>query len=93
MRIKHFTGYGSVQAKRIKDENHTLHVRVQGNHEWGIKRTDEIDVFNWLVRRFDKRFCDCFEWLKTRPLMKVEYQPNDPVSNEEVCDYIFDYPN
>ena len=37
MKIKHWQGYGCVNAVRVKDKEHTLHIRVTGNHECGIE--------------------------------------------------------
>lgn len=54
MKIKHWQGYGTVSATRIKDKNCTLHIRLTGNHEWGLRRDDMYDLYNWLVKRFDK---------------------------------------
>lgn len=91
MRIKHFAGYGSVNAKKIADKAHTLHIKVTGNHEWGIVRKDDYDLFNWLVKRFDKNQKDYLEWKKEkRPKIKI-IAGYDDVNNEETCDYIFDY--
>ena len=55
MKIKHFAGYGCVNAKKISDKDGNLVVEVVGDHEWGLRRTDEYDVFNWLVKRFTKK--------------------------------------
>ena len=33
MRIKHWSGYGCVSAKKINDGKAKLHVRVEGFHE------------------------------------------------------------
>ena len=63
MRIKHFQGYGFVNAKKERSYTRTneyyekekvLVIHVWGNHEWGIERNDTYDIFNWLVTRFDK---------------------------------------
>lgn len=63
MRIKHFQGYGRVNA--VKKYFHTdqrgihhLTVDVTGDHEWGLEFSfhDEYGVFNWLVKQhFDKQ--------------------------------------
>ena len=90
MKLKHFAGYGTVKATRVKDKNHTLHIRVQGNHEWGLVRKDEGDLFMWLVRRFDKRVNNLIAWYKMRP--RISYQHGyDNEAEEETCDYVFDY--
>lgn len=60
MRIKHFTNYGSVQARKVSKtttNNKTkLVVEVKGNHEWGLVRDDIYDVRRWLFNRFEKNF-------------------------------------
>ena len=92
MKIKHFAGYGSVQATRVKDKKHTLHIQVRGNHEWGLRRDDQIDLFRWLVSRFDKSFKDFtwVEWQKLQPRVEI-VESFDYDKKEDVCDYIFDY--
>ena len=54
MRIKHWQGYGCVNAKKLRKDSETLVVEVSGMHEYGLTRNDAYDVFNWLVKRFDK---------------------------------------
>lgn len=61
MKIKHFAGYGSVQAKKVSktnidDDKVKLVVEVKGNHEWGLVRDDIYDVRRWLFNRFEKNF-------------------------------------
>lgn len=54
MRIKHWQGYGLVNAVKVKDDSCTLHVKVTGDHEQGLEREDAYDLYNWLVKKFDK---------------------------------------
>ena len=90
MKIKHFAGYGCVNAKRIKDPSCTLHVQIRGNHEWGIVRNDEYDLFNWLVKRFDKSIPDSLTFHRMFP--KINVVPSwDAEAKEDVCDYMFTY--
>jgi len=65
MRIKHFAGYGSVEAKKVSKTTLTdeygekktkLVVQVKGNHEWGLVRDDIYDVKRWLFDKFEKNF-------------------------------------
>lgn len=64
MKLKHWQGYGSVNAtkkssKIDKTTNiKTLIIEVIGNHEYGIVRNDKYDLYNWLVKRFDKSATD-----------------------------------
>lgn len=54
MKIKHFMGYGCVNAKKVSCTKNELVVHVWGCHEYGVVRNDRYDIFNWLVKRFDK---------------------------------------
>ena len=61
MKIKHFAGYGSVQAKKVSktnigDDKAKLVVEVKGNHECGLVRDDIYDVKRWLFDKFEKNF-------------------------------------
>ena len=87
MRIKHWQGYGTVNAVRVRDKQCTLHIRVSGNHEWGLERDDTYDLYNWLVKRFDKSVPDYLQWYRAA-IVTI----NDRYENgEEVCDYMFVY--
>jgi len=89
MRIKHWQGYGIINAFRIKDRSATLHIQVKGNHEYGIECPTHI-VYDWLVRRFDKSFDSQSEWEKRYP--KIETKSSyDYEKHEDVCDYYFYY--
>ncbi len=88
MKIKHFQGYGSVNAVKVKDDTCTLHVKVTGNHEWGIRRDDLYDLFNWLVKKFDKTVTDHMSWHRLNPRVEI----TESISNGvDVCDYRFTY--
>ena len=65
MRIKHFMGYGSVNAKVVEKGLKTdvdngllrkyLKINVWGNHEYGLDRSEYYDdVNNWLVKKVAK---------------------------------------
>jgi len=60
MRIKHWQGYGTVEAtklvKRTRDGKTFITIKVKGNHEWGIHRDDRYDVSRWLLPKFCKEF-------------------------------------
>lgn len=71
MKIKHFSGYGYVNARKIvkdtKDGMITLVVEVVGNHERGIVRSDDYSLIKkWLVDRFDKA-------AEKMPSWKIDY--------------------
>ena len=58
MKIKHFAGYGYVNARKlvkdVRDGKTTLVIEVVGDHEWGVYRDDKHDLKRWLIDRFDK---------------------------------------
>lgn len=90
MRIKHFQGYGSVNAKKISRTVTNgvvkLHIQVTGNHECGIHRDDKYDVANWLIRKFDKQFTDY------RLIIDLSLKDGyDETTNTETCDYFITY--
>lgn len=58
MKIKHWAGYGSVTARKVSYKDNVLVVEVKGNHERGLVREYKSDVFDWLVKRFDKMHND-----------------------------------
>lgn len=84
MKIKHWQGYGTVNAKKVSSSANTLVVEVWGNHEWGLERNDMYDVFNWLVKRFDKSREDYREMLD----MKIDdFYVEDGRVDVEHCRY------
>jgi len=95
MRIRHWAGYGCVTAQKVNDGDPfiTLHIRVLGNHERGVVREDEYDLYNWLVRRFDHNVPDYVEWHRLGPT--IEVRPGFTKSTNrgviETCDYYFTY--
>ena len=97
MIIKHYAGYGRVNAKRVKDDA-TLHVRVSGNHEQGLYRNDLYDLYNWLVKKFDKTVPDFADWYRAArskydQVVEIHdgYETAPDGRTEEVCDYGFFY--
>lgn len=88
MKIKHWQGYGTVNAIKIKDKSCTLHVQVTGNHECGLERNDQYDLFNWLVKRFDKTIPDYQTFARKRPNITIKSGCNNGI---DVCDYYFTY--
>jgi hypothetical protein len=91
MKIKHWQGYGTVSATRIKDKSCTLHVRVTGNHEWGLRRDNLSDLYNWLVRRFDKSAPDVYEFLRSANVFINEGFAVSNGLDVDTCDYYFTY--
>lgn len=91
MKIKHWQGYGTVSATKQKDKSCTLHVRVVGNHEWGLVREDLYDLYNWLVKRFDKSVPEYLTWRRTADVHIVDGYMVVNGLDTEVCDYYFRY--
>lgn len=81
MKMKHWSGYGTVEAKKVAAGPDFLKVVVRGSHERGIERTDKIDVFNWLVKRFDRKRMD---WME---IAHVDTDVHYEGSGLEVCTF------
>lgn len=90
MKIKHWQGYGCVNAKKIsmtKEKGITrLHIRVSGNHEYGVEIRDQCTVNHWLIPHFDKTFPD-YDYRRI-DTMRTEM---DYDSEPEACDYYIEY--
>lgn len=95
MKIKHFAGYGSVNATKVskrtvqglpweQSEMTELVVKVSGFHEWGLERDDTYDIYNWLVKRFDKTVKDYTKISSIK--MDSGYE-----NGEETCTYTIKY--
>lgn len=97
MKLKHWAGYGNVTAKKVADKRNDLHIVVTGNHERGLRRDDMYDLFNWLIKRFDKSVKD-MGWLefyhaKHPDVLIMEFEFVDPETGLDTdgCEYIFKY--
>lgn len=91
MKLKHWQGYGCITATKIKSKNNELVIKVCGNHECGIERDDLYDIFNWLVKRFDKesKSMSFQDWkMKHNPTMTLI---PDMKNGVEECTYILKY--
>ena len=94
MKIKHFAGYGCVNARKCKDSLPSmLHIEVEGNHEWGLVREDDYDLFQWIVSRFDKRFPDYQSWHMRDPIIDIRpgWRTDPNLGVIDTCDYYFYY--
>lgn len=90
MKIKHWQGYGCVNATKVKmttkDNIRNLIIRVSGNHECGLVRDDKYDVANWLIKRFDKSFDDY------RDIISMDIKEDwDDLKHEDSCVYNITY--
>lgn len=54
-KIKHWQGYGSVDAKVLRNTPENMIIQVKGMHEYGLDcgAWDTDRVYEWLVKRFD----------------------------------------
>lgn len=86
MKLRHFAGYGTITATRIRSKYCTLAVRVEGDHERGLVRNDEYDLYNWLVRRFDKSVPDYPTWHRLHPTVIIRQVPD-----AKAVEYYFTY--
>ena len=95
MKIKHWQGYGCVNARKVKKTTKngttTLVVEVTGNHEWGLVRNDMYDLKRWLVERFDKATKDIPYW-RIDYFVTEDYFKADNGCDTERAVYTFSYP-
>lgn len=93
MKIKHFSGYGCVNAVKVKaskmnERIKQITIKVTGDHERGLLRNDTYDVFYWLVKRFCK---DCATYSDILRFRTFETYENVNGVYVETCTYIIDY--
>lgn len=90
MKIKHWQGYGVLNAKALKKglvyssmvKNNYIVIEVKGNHECGLETYDHDFVFNWLLKKFDKNV------ESSSQIKNIELESNwDNQTKEEVCIY------
>lgn len=92
MKLKHWQGYGTIEAKKINrvvnNNEIKLTISVKGNHECGLLRNDKYDAFNWLLKRFDKNVKNDRCIKKLECIDKPSYETGNDVDE---CLYIFYY--
>lgn len=94
MRIKHFSGYGLVNAKKVNKQingnNVTLTINVTGNHEMGLTRPfhDPYLICNWLVKKFEKKPVN---YLSVSYNCYSDYVLDDYGLDTETATYVIDY--
>ena len=86
-----------VRKKKVTEtcgnEKSELVGKVSGNHEWGLERNDAQDLYNWLIKRFDKSvgdFYDIYGGLSYSTTMGYDKDKNG--LDVECCYYKFTYP-
>ena len=97
MKIKHFVGYGTVNATKLnniviyKSLTETIKrvtIKVTGNHEWGLYRNDTYDIYNWIVKRFCK---DCNDYRNIINIgICLDYELINNIDTK-ICIYTIDY--
>lgn len=95
MRIKHFMGYGSVNAKVVEKGLKTdvangllrkyLKINVWGNHEYGLVREDKYDINNWLVKKVAK--VD----INYQQIEDIDWNAIPDIDGQEAVQYIIKY--
>ena len=101
MKIKHWAGYGNVEAKKVLDmkyENRKyccydnvrlVNIEVSGDHERGLVRKDEGDIYWWLLKKLVKDFKDGSH--DYRSILEVQvapyYEKSESGRYEEKCLY------
>ena len=94
MKIKHWQGYGVVDAKNVSkkkndDGSTSIHIKVTGNHEYGIHTEYPWNIAEWLLAKFDKAVKD------DRCLLSFRVEDGDDVDVNGVptntCDYYITY--
>lgn len=90
MKIKHWQGYGVLNAKVLKKgfvynpmvKSNYIVIEVKGNHEYGLDTYDRYFIFNWLLKKFDKNVRSVSQ------IKSVELEESwDNQAKEEVCVY------
>lgn len=92
MRIKHWAGYGSVNATIVRSELNTATneekyiIRVWGNHEMGLDRSDDsYDVYNWLVKKTVRNYKNID--YKYGIIKNIDFNYISNIDNQEACEY------
>lgn len=100
MKIKHFQGYGSVNATKVSKTTFTdlfgqqrtkLIIKVQGLHEYGLKVNDTYDGVRWLLSKFDKTAPTESYKVQMTTFYGADVQADNEYGYEEVCFYNFIY--
>lgn len=99
MKIKHFAGYGFVEAEKVSYREYEKYgellkeivIRVTGDHEWGLEREDTYDVYHWLLVKFDKKVKPYSLTLIENLEIQDYFKEQPDHSFIEVADYIITY--
>ena len=93
MKAKHWAGYGTVRIERVKDDTCTLHVRVVGDHEQGLRPRWNDVAYKWLVHRFDRNAPERYDPTRMGVMYHEGFtaEPNEYGGYNEQCDICFFY--
>lgn len=92
MKIKHFAGYGSVNAKLLKKKVYQgdvnfdillIEIEVWGDHECGLVRNDKYDLNQWLIKKVAKVDIDYLQ------IKKVDFEYLNDIDGQEAIKYSF----
>ena len=56
MIIKHWQGYGRLNAKVVEKSKHHVVIEVSGSHECGVTTTDPYFIKTWLMAKVAKNW-------------------------------------
>ena len=56
MKLKHWQGYGSVNAVKVEDTQSSVVIEVTGAHEYGLVLENMYDVKRWLLDRLARKY-------------------------------------
>lgn len=101
MKIKHWQGYGFVEATKTSKTTktvkgliieptkvYTMKIKVKGNHEYGVDCShDKYFVKQWLLDKFDKATKE----LNDNCILKLNGQYLKDEDNQEVFEYTIVY--
>lgn len=98
MKLKHFAGYGCINAKKISKTTTTnifgekfsiLKIQVKGAHEQGLETDDTYRLYNWLVKRFDKSVKDERDIVNVKSDNHFTDEYDEYMCHVEECIYTF----
>lgn len=91
MKLKHWQGYGSVNAVKVEDKPTEVTILVTGLHEYGLVLEDVYDAKKWLLDRLCPKYKDIPYWKVTLFVYEENYKralytfrPKDGLTWKEV---------
>ena len=97
MKIKHYAGYGTVEATKVSerklDGERFIRIKVKGNHEYGIHLDDIYEIAHWLLPKFSKEFKDGQKSYWDIKFMQLTdgYEKDDKGQTVDTCEYAIVY--